>query len=404
MENTLRRLEKAVVISTICITTLVAIASESLFKEGKTYTSKVSAEVTVSDFSSDINAYNNLIENDKSYIINIESDLLMSGKPESNDNKSDTDKDSTAVDKDDSTDNENKPIEKPVVDYNVVNNIDDYFKPEDFKNTGVANVDSYLNVRKGPGTNKAIVGKMPPNSECTILSSDGTWAKIKSGDVTGYVKLEYIVTGQKALDIIKKSGRLVIVVDCTSLRVRAKESTNSDIICKISKGEELDIVSSTKDWVKVEINNDFGYVAREYVNISFALPKATAVETISGYSSVRTSLVEYSKRFLGNRYVYGGNSLTNGIDCSGFTQQIYAKFGYKLPRTSRTQANVGTSISASQIKPGDLVFYGNSKTINHVAIYIGGNKIIHASNPRSGIKISNMYYTTPKKIVRIIND
>lgn len=402
----MRKLERAVVISTMCITTLIAVSSDGLFKanEKDSKTAKINTESAVSDFSSDINAYNSLIENDKSYIINIESDLLMSGKPQTDSNKTETGNNSTTVDKNEESNKKDETGKKPEVDYNVVNNIDDYFNPENFKNTGVANVDTYLNVRKGPGTNTAIVGKMPPNSECTILSSDGTWAKIKSGDVTGYVKLEYIVTGQKALDIIKKSGRLVIVVDCTSLRVRAKESTSSDIICKISKGEELDIVSSTKDWVKVEINNDFGYVAREYVNISFALPKATAVETISGYSSVRTSLVEYSKKFLGNRYVYGGNSLTKGIDCSGFTQQIYAKFGYKLPRTSRTQANVGTPIKASQIKPGDLVFYGNSKTINHVAIYIGGNKIIHASNPRSGIKISNMYYTTPKKIVRIIND
>lgn len=402
----MRKLEKAIIISTMCITTLIAISSDNLFNasEKDSKMAKITTESAVSDFSSDINVYNSLIENNKSYIINIESDLLMSGKQENDSNKTDSKDNSTKVDKNDKTDKKDETNKKTDIDYNVINNIDDYFNPDNFKSTGVANVDTYLNVRKGPGTNTAIVGKMPPNSECTILSSDGTWAKVKSGDVTGYVKLEYIVTGQKALEIIKKSGRLVIVVDCTSLRVRAKESTSSDIICKISKGEELDIVSSTKDWVKVEINNDFGYVAREYVNISFALPKATAVETISGYSSVRTSLVEYSKKFLGNRYVYGGNSLTKGIDCSGFTQQIYAKFGYKLPRTSRTQANVGTSIKASQIKPGDLVFYGNSKTINHVAIYIGGNKIIHASNPRSGIKISNMYYTTPKKIVRIIND
>ena len=392
----MKRLDKVVALATICITTVMAITLDSLINNATSETSadNINREYAVSIFTNNIKKYSNIIENDKSYIINIESDLLGSGN----------ESDSTDVDKETTDNNSNTDKDQVTVDYNVMNNIDDYYKPEDFKNKGIANVDSYLNVRKGPGTNTAIVGKMPPNSECTILSKEGDWAKIKSGDVTGYVKLEYILTGDKAMNVIKEKGRLVIVVDCTSLRVRAKESTDSEILCKISKGEELTIVSSTKDWVKVDVNNKQGYVAREYVNITFALPKATAVESIYGYSSVRTSLVEYSKRFLGNRYVYGGNSLTKGIDCSGFTQQIYAKFGYKIPRTSRTQANVGTSISASQIKPGDLVFYAQGRVIDHVAIYIGGGKIIHASNPRDGIKISNMYYTTPRKIVRIIND
>ena len=401
----MKRPDKIIVLFTMCVSTVVAIAYSNLLSadSAKDEKTRINTEYAISEFSDDIDKYNELIENDKSYIINIESDLLQSGKVDEDNEESDKKDESTKVEQDKPSNN--KPEDKPVeIDYNVMNNVSAYYNPENFKNTGIANVDSYLNVRKGPGTNTAVVGKMPPNSECTIISSDNGWAKIKSGDVSGYVKLEYIVTGKKAQEIIEKKGKLVIVVDCTSLRVRAKESTNSEILYKISKGEELEIISSTKDWVKVAINNEYGYVAREYVDITFALPKASAVESLSGYSSVRTSIVEYSKRFLGNRYVYGGNSLTNGIDCSGFTQQIYAKFGYKLPRTSRTQANVGTSISASQIKPGDLVFYGNSKTINHVAIYIGGGKIIHASNPRSGIKISNMNYTRPKKIVRVIND
>lgn len=408
----MKKLDKIIAISTVCATTLIAVACDSLLfsNTSNQNTDNINREYAVSDFSEYINKYNNIIENDKSYIINIDSDLLASPNQNTTEDKKDT------LDKDteDNKNNKNEASndsnvvedkeENKEIDYNVMNNVDAYFNEEEFKNKGIANVDSYLNVRKGAGTNTAIVGKMPPNSECTILSSDGEWAKIKSGDVTGYVKLEYILTGDKAMEVIKEKGRLVIVVDCTTLRVRAKESTDSEILYKISKGEELNIVSSTKDWVKVEVNNGQGYVAREYVNISFALPKATAVETISGYSSVRTSLVEYSKKFLGNRYVYGGNSLTKGIDCSGFTQQIYAKFGYKLPRTSRMQANVGTPIPASQAKPGDLVFYSQGRVIDHVAICIGGGKIIHASNPRDGIKISNMYYTTPRKVVRIIND
>lgn len=295
-----------------------------------------------------------------------------------------------------------------------VDNVEDYIDYSKFTDLGIANVSSYLNVRKKASTGSSIIGKMPPKSGCTILSVEDGWAKIKSGDVKGYVKAEYLLTGVDALNKVKEYGNLVIVVDCDALRVREKASTDSRILTNIFKGEELIVLSQTDEWVKVEINNYTGYVAKDYVDFSFSLPTADAIENKTssgsgsggngGNSSVRGSIVSTASKYLGNRYVYGGNSLTNGIDCSGFTQQIFAKYGYRLPRTSRAQANCGTSISASKAKAGDLVFYGTSSGINHVAICIGGGKIIHASNPRSGIKISNMYYTTPKKVVRIIKD
>ncbi len=109
----------------------------------------------------------------------------------------------------------------------------------------------------------------------------------------------------------------------------------------------------------------------------------------------------YAKQFIGNPYVYGGNSLTNGIDCSGFTQQIYAHFGYSLPRTSYEQAYVGTEVSWSEAKAGDLIVYPG-----HVAILTGDGGIVHASNsapyPKGGIKYtSNALYTSYITIRRI---
>ncbi|MGN1157892.1 MAG: C40 family peptidase, partial [Agathobacter sp.] len=103
-------------------------------------------------------------------------------------------------------------------------------------------------------------------------------------------------------------------------------------------------------------------------------------------------------------YVWGGNSLTKGVDCSGFTKQVYKKFGITLPRTSYTQPSAGKKIKASEAKPGDLFFYGDSSGINHVAIYIGNGKIVHAANKRAGIKISNAFYRTPKCVVTYFND
>ena len=122
-----------------------------------------------------------------------------------------------------------------------------------------------------------------------------------------------------------------------------------------------------------------------------------------GVSDVRVELCEYAKQFLGNPYVWGGTSLTKGADCSGFVLSVYKKFGVTLPHYSGSQANSGTKISFSEIQPGDLIFYANSSgTINHVAIYIGNNQVIHASSPETGIKISKYNYRTPVKYVRIL--
>lgn len=277
----------------------------------------------------------------------------------------------------------------------------------DYNNLGIANVENHLNIRKGPGEDKKIIGKLPKNAGCTILDiKKNGWAKIKSGKVTGYVKSSYLITGDEAVSLAKKVGSLVATVNTQTLNVRTDESLLSDILTLVPIEEELEVVEVSTDWVKVNIDNDEGYVARQYVDLSYELQKAVTVEEESqnGVSSLRAQMVAFAKQFLGNPYVWGGESLTHGTDCSGFTRGIYAHFGYYLPRVSRSQASVGTSINSSQIKPGDLVFYGSGSYINHVAMYIGNGQVIHASNRRTGIKISYMYYRTPIKIVRIIND
>lgn len=117
---------------------------------------------------------------------------------------------------------------------------------------------------------------------------------------------------------------------------------------------------------------------------------------------LRDDMVSYALQFVGNPYVYGGTSLTNGTDCSGFTMGIYKNFGMSISRTSREQATNGKSIRSSELKKGDLVFYASGGRINHVAMYIGNGKIVHASNSRTGIIVSNMNYRTPYKYVSII--
>lgn len=276
----------------------------------------------------------------------------------------------------------------------------------DFNNLGIANVDSHLNIRKAPGENEEIIGKLPKNAGCTIIEVDEKgWAKIKSGKVTGYVMSTYLITGNDAVEKAKKVGSLMATVNTQTLNVRVDQSLLASIVTMVPIGEELEVTEVYDDWVKVSIDSDEGYVARQYIDLSYELKKAVFVdESSNGVSSIRAKLVAYAKQFLGNPYVWGGTSLTRGTDCSGFTKGVYANFGYSIPRVSRSQATAGTTISVSNVKPGDLLFYGSGSYINHVAIYIGNGQVIHASNPKSGIKISNMYYRTPIKAVRFIND
>ena len=331
---------------------------------------------------------------------------------------------------------------------------------------GIADVSETLNVRKKPSEDSKIIARMPKNSACNIekVTKSG-WAKIKSGNVRGYVKAEYLVTDEEAEELALKVGKKIAVVETETLNARFLPSTQSGKYTLVPNGEELEVVRENiseeyvsnfitkhfsdkdtkglisdvdreamkdelQDWLCVSIDDEKVFVAKQYVSMSYELKRAMPLETkkkkkssssdssnssssngssssssnSSGTSSVRSSMVAYAKQFLGNPYVYGGTSLTNGTDCSGFVMRIYEHFGYGLPRTSSAQAGATRTISSSEAKPGDLFFYGNGSSVSHVAMYIGGGQVIHASSKRTGIKISNAFYRTPIKVGRVIND
>lgn len=309
-----------------------------------------------------------------------------------------------------------------------------------YSRLGIADkVDTYLNVRKKPSKSGKIVGKLTKNSGCHIYRVKDGWAKIVSGDVKGYVKASYMTMDKKAEELATKVGREVVEIQTDSLRVRALPTTDAPIYSIVSEGEEFKIKSAslTLDFVKeiikkekisnefieraggfdniaanmnqfvcIYVDDEYAFVAKEYVKEQYSLKRAVKVKTVhsskkSGISSGQASIVEYAKQFLGNPYVWGGSSLTGGTDCSGFTMSLYAKYGYSLPHNAAAQAGVTRSVSSP--KPGDLFFYSNGSRINHVAMYIGGGMVIHASNPTDGIKISTAYYRHPVKIGRVMN-
>lgn len=276
-----------------------------------------------------------------------------------------------------------------------------------YTNLGVANVDNHLNIREGAGEDYELVGKLPKDGGCEILETEGDWYKIQSGKVTGYVKAEYVLTGDAAKARAQEVKATIATTNTQTVYLRVEPNTDCTIWTAMPEGEDIDVVEVMGDWVKVNLDGDECYVFGELVDLSEQLPKAmtmTEARYGEGVSDVRVSLVNYACQFIGNRYVWGGTSLTNGVDCSGFTMQVFAKFGIYLPHYSVAQAGYGTAISSSEARPGDLFFYSKGGTINHVAIYMGNGQVVHASSPKSGIKISNAFYRTPSKVVRLIND
>ena len=330
-----------------------------------------------------------------------------------------------------------------------------------YANKAVADIYSTttLNIRKKGSINAKIVGKMKKGNIATVLKKGSEWSKVRSGNVTGYVKNQYLVFGDEIENFAKQNVKKVAKVQTETLRVRKKASTDSKIVTLVSEDDKLKVKKQTDDWAKVKVDGQTGYVSKDYAKVIYSFGKAKSMKQIqaeqeakkraeeaarnkpvsttssshtsntgttsgsttgstqttkkasvsvssSGSSATGSRIVSYAQQFVGNPYRYGGNSLTNGIDCSGFTQQIMAKFGYSISRTSSSQSGDGRAVSTSNLRAGDLVFYGDGGSIDHVALYIGGGQVVHASNsapyPRGGIKISNVNYRTPICARRII--
>lgn len=330
-----------------------------------------------------------------------------------------------------------------------------------YANKAVADIYSTttLNIRKKGSINAKIVGKMKKGNIATVLKKGFEWSKVRSGNVTGYVKNQYLVFGDEIENFAKQNVKKVAKVQTETLRVRKKASTDSKIVTLVSEDDKLKVKKQTDDWAKVKVDGQTGYVSKDYAKVTYSFGKAKSMKQIqaeqeakkraeeaarnkpvsttssshtsntgttsgsttgstqttkkasvsvssSGSSATGSRIVSYAQQFVGNPYRYGGNSLTSGIDCSGFTQQIMAKFGYSISRTSSSQSGDGRAVSTSNLRAGDLVFYGDGGSIDHVALYIGGGQVVHASNsapyPRGGIKISNVNYRTPICARRII--
>ncbi len=275
-----------------------------------------------------------------------------------------------------------------------------------YTNLGIAQVDNHLNVRDKAGEDGELVGKMTKNAACEILSVEGEWAHIKSGKVEGYVHTDYLLTGEAAKQKAAEVVYTVAKVNTQTLKVREEPSTECPVITLVAQDERLEVVEQKPEgWAKIMLDDEEAYVSTDYCVVEEELETAVTMKELmygNGISNTRIDLCQYAKQFVGNPYVWGGTSLTKGADCSGFVQSVFKQFGVSLPRSSRQQVGVGTKISLADAKPGDLIFYAKGGTINHVALYIGDGQVVHASSPKTGIRISNATYRTPAAVKRVL--
>ncbi|MCR5277844.1 MAG: C40 family peptidase [Lachnospiraceae bacterium] len=318
---------------------------------------------------------------------------------------------------------------------------------------------TYVNIRSGPDTDSKILGKLYNNSVGHFVEEKDGWYKIKSGTVEGFVSGEYCVRGLDALKIARDVEITFATINVSTLRVREKATTNSAILGTFSKGDELEVQAEEDGFAKVSYNNKTGYISMDYVDIHTEFVEAESIEeekarlaaerkareeakraaeaalkaqkekaeaeakaaaeaarqaaeaaaaqagestaaetataTAESSDDLGQQVVDYALQFVGNPYKYGGTSLTNGCDCSGFTMSVYAHFGIKLPRTGQRSAGYAVG-SYAEAKPGDLLFYSG-----HVAIYMGNDQIVHAATPQQGIVTGNARYAKILAIRRI---
>lgn len=309
---------------------------------------------------------------------------------------------------------------------------------EGFKKLVIARVNDYVNVRDLPSEEGNIVGKLYNKSVGNFIEEENGWYKIKSGSVEGYVKGEYCVTGDEAVDYAKEVGTRIATVTTTTLKVREQPGLEETVLGLVPIEDELIVTEELDGWVKVNIEEGDGYVSNEYVTLSTEFVKAESIEeerarlekeeaarraaqeaankkmasnkasssnqTTDGGKTYQnptgssgSDVVKFAMQFVGNPYVYGGTSLTNGADCSGFVMSVYNNFGVSLPHSSAADRNVGAAVNGIEnAQPGDIVCYSG-----HVGIYAGNGQLVHASTSKTGIIVSSATYRPILSIRRI---
>lgn len=255
--------------------------------------------------------------------------------------------------------------------------VKDYLVPTqkgEYLDMAFANVQSFLYIRSEPTTESEWVGKLYPDYAAKIIGPVGEWTKVQSGNVTGYVYSEYITVGNEAQ---KKAEELV----------QKKDTENA---------KEAFTYAESKEEEAARLQKEAEQKAEEEKKAAEEAAKQQEEQQTQA-AQTGQAIVDYACQFIGNPYVWGGTSLTNGADCSGFVQSVFAHFGISLPRTTWDMENVGTAVSYDQAVAGDIILYNG-----HVGIYMGNGQIVNAINSAKGIGILPATYTNIVTVRRLV--
>ena len=263
----------------------------------------------------------------------------------------------------------------------------DYVEKDTSNTTTIKYVNtSSLNFRSGPSTSYSVIGKLSSGDKVEVISTSNGWSKIKYNGQTGYVSSKYLSSS-----VPESSTTATKYVNASSLNVRSGPSTNNSVIGKLSSGDKVEVISTSNGWSKIKYNGQTGYVSSKYLS-------STASDSSTSTSSSASKVISLAKTLLGKPYVWGAQG-PSSFDCSGFTYYVFKNsVNVTLPRVSKDQSKYGTSVSKSNLKVGDLIFFdtngSNDGNVSHVGIYMGNNEFIHASSSKGKVVISQMssYY------------
>ena len=312
----------------------------------------------------------------------------------------------------------------------VKDNINLYLVPieeGEYLNMAFSDTGDYTYIRSAPDENSDWVGKLYKNSAAQVLEYLDGWTKIRSGSAEGYVPSDTLITGSEAEQCAEEYENNTVTVTARVLNVRAGQGTDAEILTQIAEDEQYQMTGDpVNGWYPVEVGDVDGWVSGEYVteetSYSYGETKEeeekriaeeerkeqeaeeqqaaeAAASSVTGTDVSGQAVIDYACQFVGNPYVWGGTSLTNGADCSGFVQSVYAHFGVSLPRTTYDMVNSGYAVSYEEAQPGDLILYGDC---SHVGLYMGDGNIVNALNSDRGICICSATYTNIYAVRRVL--
>ena len=315
----------------------------------------------------------------------------------------------------------------------VKDNINLYLVPTEegeYLNMAFSDTGDYTYIRSAPDEDSDWVGKLYKDSAAQVLEYLDGWTKIRSGSAEGYVPADTLITGNEAQEHAKEYENNKVTVTASVLNVRDGQGTDANILTQIEMDEQYQVTGEPVDgWYPVKVGDIDGWVSGNYVTQETSYyygetkeeeeqriaeekaeeerkeqeaarqeaAEASVLNDSTGVSG--QAVIDYACQFVGNPYVWGGTSLTNGADCSGFVQSVYAYFGISLPRTTYDMVNSGYAVSYDEAQPGDLILYGDC---SHVGLYMGDGNIVNALNSEKGICICSATYTNIYAIRRVL--